>query len=281
MKFGVELAGAGVTADPRLLADLAGEAEEAGWDAVFLEDYIVHHTGAPTADPWVSLAAMAGATSRVRLGTEVTALSRRRPWKVARELTTLDHLSQGRMILGVGLGDLNDPGFGAVGEATSLRKRAALVDESLAIIDGLWRGHPFSFESSNYQLNDITFQPVPVQRPRIPIWIGGGWPNPGVKTRAPRWDGICAYIETGSFERWVDHSPASIEEMKLLIESKRGSVEGYDIVTGGRTRDADWARERQLIDGLASAGATWWVEYVEPLADLSTTRAAVCRGPLR
>ena len=281
MKFGVELAGAGVTANPRLLADLAREAEEAGWDAVFLEDYIVHHTGAPTVDPWVSLAAMAGATSRVRLGTEVTALSRRRPWKVARELTTLDHLSQGRMILGVGLGDLNDRGFGPVGEATSLRERATLVDESLAIIDGLWRGYPFSFEGTHYQLNDITFQPVPVQRPRIPIWIGGGWPNPGVKRRAPRWDGICAYIETGSFERWVDHSPASIEEMKLLIGSKRGSVEGYDIVTGGRPRDDDWARERQLIDGLASAGATWWVEYVEPLADLRTTRAAVCRGPLR
>jgi alkanesulfonate monooxygenase SsuD/methylene tetrahydromethanopterin reductase-like flavin-dependent oxidoreductase (luciferase family) len=192
VKLGIELAGAGVTADPRLLAELAHEAEKSGWDGVFLEDYIVHHTGAATVDPWVSLAAMANATSSVHLGTEVTALPRRRPWKLARELITLDLLSQGRMILGVGLGDLNDQGFGAVGEATSLQKRAELLDESLEIIDGLWRGEPFSFRGSNFRIEEVTFQPVPIQRPRIPIWIGGGWPNEGVKRRAPKWDGICA-----------------------------------------------------------------------------------------
>jgi alkanesulfonate monooxygenase SsuD/methylene tetrahydromethanopterin reductase-like flavin-dependent oxidoreductase (luciferase family) len=280
VKFAIELAGAGVTADPRVLADLARMAEESGWDGVFLEDYIVHHTGAPTSDPWVALAAMAVATSRVRLGTEVTSLSRRRPWKLARELTTLDHLSEGRMILGVGLGDVNDRGFGAVGESTSVRARAERVDESLAIIDGLWRGVPFSFSGTHYQVDEVTFQPVPVQQPRVPIWIGGGWPNAGVKRRAPKWDGICAYVETGG-EGWVDHSPSSVEEMKLLVGESRGSLAGYDIVTGGTRRKADWSQEKDLIDSLADAGATWWVEYVDPLADLNDTRTAVSRGPLR
>jgi alkanesulfonate monooxygenase SsuD/methylene tetrahydromethanopterin reductase-like flavin-dependent oxidoreductase (luciferase family) len=224
---------------------------------------------------------MAVRTDTIRLGTEVTPVARRRPWKLARELVTLDHLSNGRMILGVGLGDLNDAGFGAVGEPTSLRDRATLVDESLAILDGLWRGEPFSFNGTRYHVDHVVFQPTPVQQPRIPIWIGGGWPNVGVKRGAPRWDGICAYIETGSFDHWTDHSASFVADVHKLVQRERGTLDGFDIVTGGRPRDDDWDRDRELIRALDKAGASWWIEYVDPAVDLDETREAVSRGPLR
>jgi alkanesulfonate monooxygenase SsuD/methylene tetrahydromethanopterin reductase-like flavin-dependent oxidoreductase (luciferase family) len=281
MYHALEISGAGATADPRRMAELAHIAEDSGWDGVFLEDYIVHHSGLPTCDPWVALAAMATATRSVRLGTEVTPLSRRRPWKLARELVTLDHLSDGRVTLAVGLGDTNDRGFGAVGEATDVRTRAQLVDEALEIIDGLWTQERFSFSGRHYEVNDVSFQPRPIQQPRIPIWIGGGWPNRGVKNRALRWDGICAYIEMGTFEKWTDHSPEYVREVRGHVEQERGTADGYAIVTGGRTRDDDWERDRELIRALDAAGATWWVEYIDPEADLETHRQAVSRGPLR
>ncbi|MBA3423786.1 MAG: LLM class flavin-dependent oxidoreductase [Rubrobacter sp.] len=272
-----------MTADPRLLADLARLAEESGWDGVFLEDYVVHHSapGMPTCDPWVALAAMATRTTAVRLATEVTPLSRRRPWKLARELITLDHLSGGRIVLGVGLGDTNDPGFGGVGEATDIATRAQMVDESLEIIDGLCTGDPFSFSGRHYHVKEMTFRPTPLQEPRFPIWIGGGWPNPGVKRRALRWDGTCAYMEMGTFDEWRDQTPEYVTELRKLVVNQRGSFDGYDIVTGGRTRGEDWDGDLDIIGRLDEAGATWWVEYIRAEEDLAAHREKVARGPLR
>src|SRR5438067_2363908 len=146
MRYGLELPNAGLGGDALTLAGLAALAEEVGWDGVFLEDYIVHHSApyTPTYDPWVSLAAMAMRTERIRLGTTVTPLSRRRPWKLARETVTLDHLSNGRLILGVGLGDVNDPGFTRMGEVTDAKQRARILDEALDVLVGLWSGQPFN-----------------------------------------------------------------------------------------------------------------------------------------
>jgi alkanesulfonate monooxygenase SsuD/methylene tetrahydromethanopterin reductase-like flavin-dependent oxidoreductase (luciferase family) len=281
MKYALELPAAGATADPKVLGQLALVAEESGWDGVFLEDYLVHHSGLPTCDPLIALAAMALATERLMLGTEVTPVSRLRPWKLARELASLDLLSEGRIVLGVGLGDLNDAAWAAVGEISDTRTRADLMDESLAILAGLWTGEPFRFEGRHYRIEEVTFRPVPVQRPRIPIWIGGGWPNRGVKRRAPRWDGCCAYMEMGTFEEWGDQTPEYVRELLALVEAERGTSKGYDVVTGGRPRDDDEASDKAIIASLENAGATWWVEYVEAEADLETTRAAVARGPLR
>src|SRR5436190_24311266 len=119
------------------------------------------------------MAAMATRTRRVRIGALVTPLARRRPWKVARETVTLDHLSGGRLVLAVGLGALDDGGFGKVGEPTDPRTRAERLDESLAILTGLWTGLPFGFQGRHYQVDEMTFSPGPVQRPRIPIWVAG------------------------------------------------------------------------------------------------------------
>ena len=139
MRYGLEISAAGACGDARTLADLAHLAEEVGWDGVFLEDYIIHYDPlyAWTYDPWVALAAMALRTERIRLGTMVTPIARRRPWKLARELVTLDHLSGGRMILGVGLGDGAEQSFTHFGEVTDPKRRAGLLDESLTILAGL------------------------------------------------------------------------------------------------------------------------------------------------
>jgi alkanesulfonate monooxygenase SsuD/methylene tetrahydromethanopterin reductase-like flavin-dependent oxidoreductase (luciferase family) len=270
------------TADPQVLAELAHIAQESGRDGVFLEDYILHHSGreVPTCDPWVALAAMALVTSRVRLGTEVTALPRRRPWKLAREVVTLDHLSNGRMILGVGLGDTNDPGFGAVEEPVDATTCAQLVDESLAIIEGLWTGKPLSFSGSHYEIAELTLRPMPLQRPRGP----SGWAEDGRTQDSSV--ALCSSMASAPISRPTPTDGSitalsSSRKSKDFVVQHRGSSQGYDIVTGGRRREDDWERERDLIASLDEAGATWWVEYAPAPFDLDTQRQVAERGPLQ
>ena len=162
--------------DPRAVAELALEAEEADWDGAFYWDGI-NAGEMETYDPWVVMAAMAMRTERVRIGAMLTPPARRRPWKLARETATLDHLSGGRLVLPVGLGAVDDGGFGKVGEPTDRRVRARLLDESLEILTGLWSGEPFSYEGEHYKLGEMTFLPRPVQSLRIPIWVVGAWPS--------------------------------------------------------------------------------------------------------
>lgn len=282
MRYGLEIPNAGVCGDARVLADLAYLAEEAGWDGIFLEDYIVHHSAhdAPTYDPWIALAAMAVCTKRIRLGTTVTPLSRRRPWKLARETVTLDHLSDGRLILGVGLGDVNDPGFAQVGEVTDGRQRASMLDEALDILVGLWSGQSFSYHGEYYQIHDVTFLPRPVQTPRIPIWVGGNWPNIGPMRRAARFDGFCG----GKVNQGTDWllTPAELRELKASVESQRSGLTSFDIALGGAERSSEPEQERATITALAEAGATWWMEYVTPSrGELDAMRAHIKGGPLR
>jgi alkanesulfonate monooxygenase SsuD/methylene tetrahydromethanopterin reductase-like flavin-dependent oxidoreductase (luciferase family) len=282
MRYALGLANGGAGSDARTLAELARLAEASGWDAVFLEDYIVHqgHQDAPTSDPWVALTAMAMATERVLLGTSVTPLSRRRPWKLARETVTLDRLSNGRLILGVGIGDLGDQGFGAVGEATDAKQRAAMLDEALDVLVGLWSGRPFNHSGAHYQVRDLTFLPAPLQSPRIPIWVGGGWPNRGPMLRAARWDGACFYKQsTGG---WQDMMPDDVQALRAEIARHRTSTQPFEIELGGRERGADLDRERKHIRAVAEAGATWWSEYVPPsIGGLAAMRQRIASGPVR
>ncbi len=280
MRYGLELSNAGVGADPHILAELAFLAEMSGWDGVFLEDYIVHWSAPdiPTCDPWVALAAIALRTTYVRLGTTVTPLSRRRPWKLAREAVTLDHLSHGRLTLGVGLGDLQDPGFGSVGEVTDAHQRAALLDEALDIITGLWTGQPFSYHGTHYQVDNLTFRPTPLQIPRIPIWVGGNWPHSGPITRAARWDGFVGGKAHAPDEPWC-LTETEVTTLKAAIMYQRTTSAPFDIAVGGAPRDPDTNQARAAIRALADAGATWWMEFV-PSSDLATMRAAITHGPL-
>ena len=284
MHYGICLPNGGACGDPRTLAEFAALAEEAGWNGIFLEDYIVWqgHQEVPTYDPWISLAAMAMRTTRIRLGTSVTPLPRRRPWKVVSEAVAIDHLSGGRMILGAGLGDTSlDVSFTIFGEVVDARQRARLLDEALTVLTGLWSGEPFQFDGEFFHLKEVTLLPGPVQQPRIPIWIGGGYPLKGPTQRALRFDGSCMYKHTYGGP-WEDWTPADVRTLRTMVDHERGTGAAFDIALGGRQRYEDWDAERAFIKSLAEAGATWWVEYVPPeIGGPAEFRAAVQRGPLR
>lgn len=281
MQYGLNFPNGGMYHDARSLAEFARLAEEAGWDGVFLEDYIVWqgHQDVPTYDPWIALAAMALNTQRIRLGTMVTALPRRRPWKLARETVTLDHLSNGRLILGVGLGDVawDKVTFPKFGEVTDVKARAKMLDEGLEVLVGLWSGQPFSFDGEYYHLKEVICLPRPMQTPRIPIWIGGEYPNKGPMRRAARYDGTCLYKANNE-----DMTPADVQAIKAFIEKHRSTTAPFDFALGGRNRGDDWELERALIKSLAEAGTTWWTEYLAPqIGGLEEIRAYIKRGPLR
>ena len=265
MHYMLNLALSGIDGDLHRLVEFAVLAEAAGWDGLSLEDYIVYsaHPRRVTFDPWLALAAIAVRTERLRLAVLVTPLSRRRPWKVAREAVTLDHLSHGRVILGVGIGDGSALDFAGFGDVTDARQRAAMLDEALAVIVGLWSGEPFRYQGAHYRVDEVTFLPTPVQVPRIPIWVGGGWPLPGPTRRAARWDGSCLYKQPGA-GMWVDMTPEDVRALKADIERERVSSVPFDIVIGGTTPADDQARARARVAALAEAGATWWNEFVMP-----------------
>ncbi len=190
MRYGIIL----TAGDIHEIAAMAAEAEDAGWDGVFYWDGMAIPGADPIYDPWVTLAAVAMRTERVRFGAIVTPPARRRPWKLARETMTLDHLSGGRIVLPVGLGALDDPGFGGVGEPTDRRIRAELLDESLEILTRAWSGAPFTYEGKHYQMAEMAFRPPSVQQPRIPIWVVAIWPRAKSVARALRYDGIMPYL---------------------------------------------------------------------------------------
>jgi alkanesulfonate monooxygenase SsuD/methylene tetrahydromethanopterin reductase-like flavin-dependent oxidoreductase (luciferase family) len=276
VRYCLTLPTGGACADARVLAELGERAEGSGWDAVFLEDYVVFQgdPAAPTCDPWIALAGIAGRTRRIRLGTKVTPLARRRPWIVARQATAIDQLSNGRMVLGAGLGDVGDhvvrdASFTHFGEATNSTTRAGMLDEALDIIAGLWTGEPFAFDGTQFRISEVTFQPVPVQRPRIPIWIGGGYPNPGATSRAARWDGSMLYRVDGGELDAADvraiRAAAGDRPYDIMVEARRSTDPGADV---GRLRE------------LEAAGATWASEYV-PVNEISAMREIVDRGPIR
>ena len=286
MKYGLNIPNLGV--DARTLADLAHDAEEAGWDGAFVFDsvYIEPDDPAqrPMCDPWIALAAMATRTERIRLGPLVTPLPRRRPWKVARETVTLDHLSGGRLILPVGLGAVDDGGFLKVGEALDRRTRAELLDESLAILTGLWSGQPFSFHGEHYQVEEMTFLPPPVQSPRIPIWVIGAWRSEPSLRRALRWDGIMP-IKRNADGTYMDLlTPDDLRALRAYVAEHRGP-EPYDIVYEGESPGDDPGRAAATVLPYADAGATWWIESVwaSPWerGGLAGMRARIHQGPPR
>jgi alkanesulfonate monooxygenase SsuD/methylene tetrahydromethanopterin reductase-like flavin-dependent oxidoreductase (luciferase family) len=176
MQFGIHIPPFGPFSDLRALADFAAEAEQVGWDGFFLWDDVTFNPPVTLADPWIALAAIALRTQRVRIGPLVTPLPRRRPHKLAREVITLDHLSAGRLILGVGSGGGADE-FDNLGEASDAKVRGSMLDEGLEVLSGLWSGEPYSFEGAHYHVKAAHFLPRPVQVPRVPIWVAVVWPS--------------------------------------------------------------------------------------------------------
>lgn len=278
MKYGIYLPNYGEEADPRALADLASEAETAGWDGFFLWDHILvsNNDHLSILDPWITLAAMASQTNTIRLGTTVTPLPRRRPWKLARETTTLDHLSRGRLTLGVGLGFPGEIEYGAFGEDADARNRAVRLDEGLEILTGLWRGKSFKFQGNHYQVKKATFLPTPIQKPRIPIWVGGFWPNQKPFERAARWDGVIPLKYEGRM------TPADARQILDFIHSQRKSDDPFDLVIIG----SSYSRSKGVYDKLskirkfAEVGTTWWLEsFFLERNSVNAIRQKIVNGP--
>ena len=267
MRFSVTFGAVGQGRDPRGLGELARLAEDCGWDAIFLEDYLVYQgdSSQPTYDPWICLAAMAAATSTIRIGTTVTPVPRRRPWKLAAEAVALDHLSTGRLILGVGIGDPGDPFLRGVGESSEPRVLAEKLDESLEIIVALWTGEPVTYTGKHYQLDGVQLTARPIQRPRIPIWVGGNLLVPAVRRRIVRWDGSCAY--KGTTERPQQLTPADVRKLLAEVATDRGSTAGFEFkASGGIPAD------------FADVGATWWGRWIAP-GPLSDAHEVLRAGP--
>jgi alkanesulfonate monooxygenase SsuD/methylene tetrahydromethanopterin reductase-like flavin-dependent oxidoreductase (luciferase family) len=286
MQYGVNLP---ITVDAHTLARLATEVEAAGWDGVFVWDCLSGSAEDEPGkqaiyDPWIALAAIALSTRRVRLGTMVIPLSRRRPWKVARETVTLDHLCQGRLILPVGLAAAGDWGFSKVGEEMDRTIRAERLDDGLAILVGLWRGHTFSYIGHHYQVQEMTFVLPPVQQPRIPIWVVGAWPRRKSQRRALQWDGILStkMLEDGSF---AEMTPADTQELKTFLEQHRPRGTPFEIVMEGETLGSDPVAATAQLQPLAQAGVTWWIEAVwatpETQGGVEGMKKRIQQGPPR
>jgi alkanesulfonate monooxygenase SsuD/methylene tetrahydromethanopterin reductase-like flavin-dependent oxidoreductase (luciferase family) len=271
MRYGIVL----TAGDLHEIADMAAEAEAAGWDGVFYWDGMAI-SGIDIYDPWVTLAAIAMRTERVRFGAIVTPPARRRPWKLARETMTLDHLSGGRIVLPVGLGALDDPGFGGVGEPTDRRIRAELLDESLEILTRAWSGAPFTYEGKHYQMAEMAFRPPSVQQPRIPIWVVAIWPRAKSVDRAFRYDGIMPSVAAPPNS---SPSPDDVRAIAAAARKRKGEGEPFDIIVEGTTPADDPQAAREHVLALAEAGATWWIESPWDAPSVASLRQRIGAGP--
>jgi alkanesulfonate monooxygenase SsuD/methylene tetrahydromethanopterin reductase-like flavin-dependent oxidoreductase (luciferase family) len=232
----------------------------------------------PVVDPWVALTAAAMTTRRIRLGTLVTPLPRRRPWKLARETVTLDRLSGGRLVLGVGIGDPADREYADFGEDADPKARARRLDEGLAVLTGLWSGEPFSFEGEFYRVREAIFQPRPVQSPRIPIWVGGFWPSKPPMRRAARWDGVNPLKRTS--DGFPALTPDDVRDLMAYIDAFREGDAPFDVVISGETPGDDRARAGEHVAAYAAAGATWWIEVLDGYrGPFAATRERVRQEP--
>ena len=249
VKRGLYLAPFDELADPSVLVTLAEAAEARGWDGVFLWDHILYRPPVrAVADPWIVLSAIAACTQRVWLGPLVTPLSRRRVHKVARETATLDQLSHGRLVLGVGLGSSNNGELEPFGEVADPRERARRLDEGLTRLGEFWAGE---------------FEPRPVQTPRIPVWVAARWPHRRPLRRAARWDGIFPVELPG---------PEALAELASEVAEQRDADQGpFDLVV-----DLEPGVE---IDSWQQAGATWVLTDFGPQPRAGHVRDVIEEGP--
>ncbi|MGW2938327.1 LLM class flavin-dependent oxidoreductase [Streptomyces sp. NPDC001156] len=212
------------------------------------------------ADPWVLLTAAALATCRIQLGTAITPVARRRPAKLAREVTTLDRLTGGRMVLGVGLGAPVADEYGSFGDTTEIRVLAERLDEGLDALDLLWSGESVTYRGNQVTIDDVVFRPTPVQRPRVPIWVGGFWPNKAPMRRAARWDGAIPVMAGVEAARAPEVS--EVRELVLFLRACRAenglADRPFDVVVGGMSSAGTAGRD--LVGPLADLGITWWDE---------------------
>ena len=246
---GVFLAPFDELADARAVGELAALAERRGWDGFFVWDH-VHYPAdvSSVADVWTCLAAAAIATERVRLGPMVTPLARRRPWVYARQAVTLDRLSGGRLILGLGVGGDGNGEMAPLGEEPEMRVRARMLEEGLELLAKIFSGEPVEHAGEHYAVSARPFLPRAAQEPRIPIWIGGRWPGRRALARAAAWDGVIP----------VGLEPGEAPELVARFAERRARPEPFELVAldDAGADPAPWAQ----------AGVDWVLTHLGPSA---------------
>jgi alkanesulfonate monooxygenase SsuD/methylene tetrahydromethanopterin reductase-like flavin-dependent oxidoreductase (luciferase family) len=271
--YAVGLPNVGPFADPLLLVDLAVAAEERGWDGVFLWDHVLYHeSGWLVVNPVVVASAIAARTSRIRLGVLMTALPRRRVQVVARESATLDRLSNGRLVFGAGIGSM-DAEYTAFGEDADPRARGRRLDESLEQLAALWSGDEVPIRSGE----GVRMLPIPVQRPRVPVWCAGRWPNrPGFR-RSARWDGVVATFANAG--RGIPVPVEDFADAVRFVAAERGSLDGFNVGLEGWTSPDTATR---IIRPYVEAGLTWWIEAMGWWrGGVAAARERILAGPPR
>ncbi|MEV5608076.1 LLM class flavin-dependent oxidoreductase [Streptomyces sp. NPDC052225] len=262
MRFSINIPNFGDFADARAVARTAVAAEQAGWDGLLLWDHVVHdkeeQRGKPFGDPWMLLTAAALATTRLTVGTLVTAVPRYRLEQLARQVATLDALSEGRVVFGAGLGGPAEDEYGSFGDTVDRRVHAERLDEGLGVLTRYWAGERVTHPGDHYRVHDTQLLPATVQRPRPPVWLGGFWPNRRPMRRAAAWDGAAPLFADAL--HGVPPRPDQLADVVAYVNEHRDVPRGpFDFVVGGLT-PADPAKARDIVGPLADAGATWWDE---------------------
>jgi alkanesulfonate monooxygenase SsuD/methylene tetrahydromethanopterin reductase-like flavin-dependent oxidoreductase (luciferase family) len=275
MRFGLFVPPFEDLSDPGRVTDLAAKAEEAGWSGFYLWDHMLSWPGVAVADPWIAMAAIATATREIRFGPMVTPLARRRPWTLARQAATLDQLSGGRLVVGVGLGDDGWKEFSSFGEATEPRERGRLLDESVEVLRLLLAGQDVDFDGQRLAVHTTPFLPRPVQDP-LPIWAACRWPNRKPLARAARLQG-CFPIFPGSAE---PAPPAAADLDALRAELGRlGAPDDQDLVVVATLRRLSPADRARAVATLEGCGVTWLLEGFAPGGPAAEIEAVAAAGP--
>jgi alkanesulfonate monooxygenase SsuD/methylene tetrahydromethanopterin reductase-like flavin-dependent oxidoreductase (luciferase family) len=279
--------------DPHNLLELAKDTEEAGWEGFFICDHLLLDPDGQLglADPSIMLGAIAAITDKVIIGSMVTPVSRRRPWKLAKEFASLDQLSNGRLRIGVGLGGL-DQEFSNFGENPDKKVLAKKTDEGLAIMEKLHTGEAVNFDGEIYHITNARLLPRPVQRPRIPVWVAAMLPLKAGQRRAARWDGIMPHVMPANLDETQDISDV---DMRVLMSPSPDQIRGvieftselrdtddpFDVVASGITHGMPIEDISSKLQSYQDAGATWWLEWLncgQP-GTLEQVREQIRAGP--
>ncbi len=278
MKHGIFLPPFAELADPRRVARLAADAEQAGWDGFYIWDHMLAEPGMAVAEAWTTLAAIAMTTATVRIGVLVTPLARRRPWVLARQIATLDQLCAGRLVTGIGLGDDGWREFSAFGEETVPRVRGELLDESLTIIQDLLTGNEVKYTGRRYVIDCPPVLPAPVQDP-VPLWAAVRWPNRKPLERAARLQG-CFPIFAGSGQLPAPPPAENLAELRAEL-AELGAPRSLDLAVRVSLHRLPATERTGAAAALADAGVTWLLEAFAPGQDAAEIEAYVRSGPPR
>jgi hypothetical protein len=275
MKYGVALP----YTTPRAVAELARLSEESNWDGVFVGDAIW------TQDPMISLAAAAMNTSRIRLGTMITPAPLRIPWKLASESLALDHLSEGRLTLGLGAGAVWMGWNAFPDEISDTKARTEMLDETIDILTLLYQRKQFDYDGKHYhlkltQLDLQHYPPKPIQQPRVPLWCVGLWPRKKSIERVLKCDGIIAEKRAAE-NKWAEIMADDVREIKAYVAANRRQDAPFDIVLNGKVAGMDRSQLQDKLLPLIEAGATWWIEGLWEESEESAVGRIRCGPPSR